>query len=62
VAREAVAEIQARLEGAAPGRLSLAATEAGQLSLATDPAGQLSIAPHAAAGQGQVPLPREKAG
>jgi hypothetical protein len=41
-AREAVAEIQSRLQGA-PGQLSLADTEAGQLSLASDPAGQLSI-------------------
>jgi hypothetical protein len=52
--RQAIAEIQARLQGASPGQLSLAGaaagqlslaqTEAGQLSLATDPAGQLSLA------------------
>lgn len=41
-ARQAVADIQARLQGASPGQLSLAATEAGQLSLA-DQAGQLSL-------------------
>lgn len=42
-ARQAVAEIQSRLQGASPGQLSLAQFEAGQLSLAVDPAGQLSI-------------------
>ena len=42
-AREAVAEIQSRIQGASPGQLSLAEGEAGQLSLADDPAGQLSI-------------------
>ena len=55
-ARQSIGEIQARLEGASPGQLSLAgaeegqlslATEAGQLSLATE-AGQLSLAPHEA--------------
>jgi len=44
-ARQAIAEIQSRLEGAAPGQLSLAAAEAGRLSLALDPAGQLSLPP-----------------
>jgi hypothetical protein len=44
-ARQAVAEIQARAEGASPGQLSLAGTEAGQLSLAEDPAGRLSLPP-----------------
>lgn len=43
VARQSIAEIQSRLQGASPGQLSLAPTEAGQLSLATDPAGQLSL-------------------
>jgi len=43
-ARQAVAEIQARLPGASPGQLSLAAAEAGQLSLADAEAGQLSLA------------------
>ena len=42
-ARQAIAEIQARLQGASPGQLSLAGTEAGQLSLADDPAGRLSL-------------------
>jgi HEAT repeat protein len=43
--RQAVAEIQSRLEGAAPGQLSLAAGESGQLSLAeADAAGRLSVA------------------
>ena len=42
-ARQAVAEIQSRLEGASPGQLSLAGAEAGQLSLADDPAGRLSL-------------------
>jgi hypothetical protein len=43
-AREAVAEIQARLKEAAAGQLSLAEAEAGQLSLSQAEAGQLSIA------------------
>ena len=43
-ARQAIAGIQARLEGASPGQLSIAETEAGQLSLAQDGAGQLSLA------------------
>jgi len=43
-ARQAIAEIQARLPGASPGQLSLSATEAGQLSLADAEAGQLSLA------------------
>jgi HEAT repeat protein len=42
--RQAIAEIQSRLQGASPGQLSLAGTEAGQLSLATDSAGQVSLA------------------
>ena len=42
-ARQAVAEIQSRIQGALPGQLSLAEAEAGQLSLADDPAGQLSL-------------------
>ncbi|HSK79319.1 MAG TPA: HEAT repeat domain-containing protein [Thermoanaerobaculia bacterium] len=41
--RQAIAEIQSRLQGASPGQLSLAGAEAGQLSLATDPAGQVSL-------------------
>jgi HEAT repeat protein len=42
-ARQAIAGIQARLEGASPGQLSLAATEAGQLSLAQDEIGLLAF-------------------
>ena len=57
-ARQAIAEIQSRLQGALPGQLSLAGgeggqlslAEGGQLSLASDPAGQLSMA------QAEVPL------
>lgn len=44
-ARQAITEIQARLQGASPGQLSLAEAEAGQLSLAQFEAGQLSLAP-----------------
>jgi HEAT repeat protein len=44
-ARQAIAEIQARLTGAAPGQLSLAAGgDAGALSLAPDEPGRLSLA------------------
>lgn len=42
-ARQAITEIQARLTGAAPGQLSLAAGEAGALALAGE-AGELSLA------------------
>ncbi|MFL6290165.1 MAG: HEAT repeat domain-containing protein [Thermoanaerobaculia bacterium] len=42
-ARQAIAEIQSRLQGASPGQLSLAGGEAGQLSLAQD-GGELSFA------------------
>lgn len=52
-ARQAIAEIQSRVEGASPGQLSLAAAEAGQLSLAQAEAGQLSLAPDPA---GQLSL------
>ena len=45
-ARQAIAEIQSRVQGAAPGQLSLAGAEAGRLSLAVDRAGQLSISDH----------------
>ena len=51
--RQAIAEIQSRLQSASPGQLSLAGTETGQLSLATE-AGQLSLAVDPA---GQVSLP-----
>jgi len=43
-ARQAIAEIQARLEGASPGQLSLAGAGAGQLSLAEGKGGELSLA------------------
>ena len=42
--RQAIAEIQSRVQGASPGQLSLADGEAGQLSLA-DQSGQLSLPP-----------------
>lgn len=42
--RQAIAEIQTRLQGASPGQLSLAGAETGQLSLAQGEAGQLSLA------------------
>jgi HEAT repeat protein len=42
-ARQAIAEIQARLGGATPGQLSLAEGEAGQLSLPEASSGRLSI-------------------
>jgi hypothetical protein len=41
--RQAVAEIHARLSGAEPGQLSLAAGGAGELSLAAEEAGALSV-------------------
>jgi HEAT repeat protein len=44
-ARQAIAAIQARLAGAAPGQLSLAGGEAGQLSIVEGEHGQLSLAP-----------------
>jgi hypothetical protein len=43
-ARQATAEIQSRLTGAAPGQLSLAGGEAGALSLADGEPGRLSLA------------------
>jgi len=42
-ARQAIAEIQARLPGASPGQLSLASGETGSLSLAEDERGRLSL-------------------
>lgn len=42
-ARQAVAEIQARLPGASPGQLSLASGESGRLSLTEDERGRLSL-------------------
>ncbi|HVG06550.1 MAG TPA: HEAT repeat domain-containing protein [Thermoanaerobaculia bacterium] len=43
-ARQAIAEIQSRAQGASPGQLSLAGAETGQLSLTEAEAGQLSLA------------------
>ena len=57
--RQAIAEIQSRLQGASPGQLSLAEGEAGQLSLAQAEAGQLSLAP---AGPGRLSLAHAEAG
>jgi HEAT repeat protein len=42
-ARQAIIEIQSRLQSASPGQLSLAGAEAGQLSLAQADTGQLSL-------------------
>jgi len=42
-ARQAIAEIQARLPGASPGQLSMASGEAGSLSLVEDERGRLSL-------------------
>ena len=52
--RQAIAEIQSRLQGASPGQLSLAGADVGQLSLAQAEAGQLSLA---ADPGGQLSLP-----
>ncbi|HEX5719579.1 MAG TPA: HEAT repeat domain-containing protein [Thermoanaerobaculia bacterium] len=57
VARQAIAEIQSRLEGASPGQLSLAGTEAGQLSLSETGEGQLSLTEDPA---GQLSLPPDE--
>ena len=54
VARQAIAEIQARLTGAAPGQLSLSGGEAGALSLADGEPGRLSLAEEP---PGRVPSP-----
>jgi HEAT repeat protein len=59
VARQAIAGIQSRLQGASPGQLSLAGEEAGQLSLAQAEAGQLSFAGDLT---GQLSLPSGEAG
>ncbi|HZJ70694.1 MAG TPA: hypothetical protein VFF36_07140, partial [Planctomycetota bacterium] len=42
-ARQAVAEIQSRASGAAPGQVSLASGEAGQVSIADDASGRVSV-------------------
>ncbi|HVG06549.1 MAG TPA: HEAT repeat domain-containing protein [Thermoanaerobaculia bacterium] len=56
-ARQAIGEIQSRLQGASLGQLSLAGAEAGQLSLAQAEAGQLSLASDPA---GQLSIPPEE--
>ncbi len=43
-ARQAITEIQSRLQGASPGQLSMAEAEGGQLSLASSETGHLSLA------------------
>lgn len=60
VVRQAVAEIQSRLQGASPGQLSLAGAETGRLSLAPAEEGRLSLAP-AGEGQGQLSLATDPA-
>jgi HEAT repeat protein len=57
--RQAVAAIQARLQGAAPGQLSLAETQAGRLSLAEEK-GQLSLADPADDAEGRLSLSSEE--
>lgn len=56
--RQAIAEIQSRLQGASPGQLSLAGAEAGQLSLTDAEAGRLSLA-QGESGQLSLPLVRD---
>jgi HEAT repeat protein len=58
--RQAIAEIQSRLQGASPGQLSLAGADVGKLSLAAADAGQLSLAPDAGEAGGQLSLPTEE--
>jgi hypothetical protein len=63
--RQAIAEIQRRLQGAAPGQLSLAVGEEGQLSLAGGEVGDLSMAGQASqatadpSGPGRTGVPRD---
>jgi hypothetical protein len=54
-ARQAIAEIQSRARGAAPGQLSLAGGESGQLSLASGESGQLSLVSSGGTSVGPVP-------
>ena len=56
-ARQAIAEIQSRAKGAAPGQLSLAGGESGQLSLASEEAGRLSLV--SSRGTSVDPVPRD---
>ena len=58
-ARQAVAEIQARLTAASPGQLSLSGADAGQLSIAPQEAGQVSVA---TGDGGEVSLPDDSRG
>jgi hypothetical protein len=55
-ARQSIAEIHSRLQGASPGQLSLAGAELGKLSLAETEAGRLSLADDA---DGQLSIPAE---
>jgi hypothetical protein len=55
--RQAIAEIQSRVQGGLPGQLSLAGAEAGQLSLAESDEGQLSLIEDSA---GQLSLGEDK--
>jgi HEAT repeat protein len=57
--RQAIAEIQSRLQGASPGQLSLSGGEMGQLSLTEAEAGQLSLA---TAASGQLSFPSAEPG
>jgi HEAT repeat protein len=56
-ARQAIALIQSRVAGAAPGQLSLAGGESGQLSLASEEQGRLSLV--SSRGTSVDPVPRD---
>jgi hypothetical protein len=56
-ARQAIAEIQSRLQGASPGQLSLTAAEAGELSLTEEQGGELSLPDDE---DGRLSLPAEE--
>jgi hypothetical protein len=61
-ARQSIARIQSRADGASPGQLSIASAEAGQLSVAGSEAGRLS-SPDGEAGRlstAAPPTPRMK--
>jgi len=58
--RQAIAEIQSRLQGASPGQLSLAQPAGGELSLAEAEAGELSLADPADDAKGRLSLPAEE--
>jgi hypothetical protein len=57
--RQSIAEIQSRLQGAAPGQLTLTGDEGGQLSLAEAEEGELSLTEDPG---GQLSLPAEGSG